>query len=273
MSGAFAGSDSKGHIMNERVVNHEVKGGIGRITVMRPKALNALNKQVLEELSEAFAQLVADDLVQVILLRGEGDRAFIAGADITEFVGATPRDALAIANRIRALTTVITECPKPVIAVIDGFALGGGFELALACDIRLASNTAKFGLPEIKLGILPGGGGTVRLTQLVGSSMAKQLTMTGEPITADRAFGLGLVASLHASHELEAAATHLAEKICALPKFALAQLKQVVNAAVDAPTSVALDNEIRAFALCFDHPDQHEGAQAFLEKRPANFLR
>lgn len=258
--------------MSESFVKTETGGGIGRITLTRPKALNALNKDVLAKLIEGFTALIADDEVRVILLTGEGERAFVAGADIAEFVGATPSDALVIASRIRALNHTITSSPKPVIAVVNGLAFGGGLEVALACDIRIASSNAKFALPEIKLGIIPGGGGTVRLVKTVGATIAKQLAMTGDPITADRAYQLGLVASVHEPADLATAATQLAEKLCGMPRFALAQLKQAIDNAMDAATASALDNEIRAFALCFDHPDQLEGANAFLEKRPAKFM-
>ena len=209
--------------------------------------------------------------MRVIVLAGAGERAFVAGADIAEFVGATPEDALAIAGGIRRVTAAITTAPQPVIAAVNGFCLGGGFELALACDIRIASDTARFGLPEIRLGILPGGGGTVRLTKIAGSAVARSLAMTGEPIDAARAHTLGLVAAVHPPEALAAEAAALAARLAALPRFALAQLKTSLNAAVSAETEIALAFEIQAFAQCFSHPDQAEGARAFLEQRPARF--
>ena len=258
--------------MTDHVVDYRIEGAVATVTVRRPKALNALNAQVLRELHEAFARLAEEPAVRVVLLTGEGDRAFIAGADITEFVGAGPRDALDLSARIRKLTDVMTGCGKPVVAVVNGFALGGGFELALACDIRIAATTAMFGLPEIKLGILPGGGGTVRLTQIAGSSVARQIAMIGEPISAERARELGIVASVHEPAELPAAAAALAAKLAAYPAYAMAQLKASLNVAVDAPTEAALIHEGRALAMCFAHPDQLEGAKAFLEKRKPSFL-
>ncbi|MGE0503467.1 MAG: enoyl-CoA hydratase/isomerase family protein [Rhizobiaceae bacterium] len=255
----------------EPLVTAETKDRVGWITVRRPKALNALSAQVLDELLPAIVALSADPEVRVVLFTGEGERAFIAGADISEFVGATPRDALAIAARIRKVTDALVACPKPVVAVVNGLALGGGFELALACDIRIASSTARFGLPEINLGILPGGGGTVRLTQVAGSSVARHLTMTGEQISAARALELGIVASVHSPDQLAAAAEALAGTLATKSPFAMQQLKTALNAAIDAPTAVALDCETRAFALCYAHEDAQEGARAFLEKRMAKY--
>ena len=257
--------------MTEQVVDCGIDGAVATVTVRRPKALNALNAQVISELHAAFARLGADPAVRVVLLTGEGERAFIAGADITEVVGAGPRDALDLSARIRRLTDAMTACEKPVVAVVNGFALGGGFELALACDIRIAATTAQFGLPEIKLGILPGGGGTVRLTQIAGSSVARQIVMIGEPIPAERARELGIVASVHEPAELRAAAAALAAKLAAYPAYAMAQLKASLDVAVDAPTQAALIHEGRALAMCFAHPDQLEGANAFLEKRKPSF--
>ncbi|MGD9912559.1 MAG: enoyl-CoA hydratase/isomerase family protein [Rhizobiaceae bacterium] len=255
----------------ETLVTAEIAGAIGTITVRRPKALNALNADVLAQMLECITSLTSDPAVRVLVLAGEGERAFVAGADISEFVGASPQDAEVIAARIRKVTDALTLSTKPVLAVVNGFALGGGFELALACDIRIASTTARFGLPEIKLGILPGGGGTVRLTKIAGSSVARMLAMTGDQITAQRAYDLGLVASVHEPADLQAAAMELAGRLAASAPIALAQLKASLNIAVDAPTAVALDAEIKAFALCYATADQEEGAKAFLEKRKPDF--
>jgi enoyl-CoA hydratase len=246
-------------------------GPVATLTVNRPHRLNALNAAVVAGLGEVLGTLTGDRGVRVIVLTGAGDRAFVAGADIGEFVGATPEDALAIAAGLRRVTAAIAAAPQPVIAAVNGFCLGGGFELALACDIRLAADTARFGLPEIRLGIIPGGGGTVRLTKLAGSSVARAMAMTGEPIDAARAHALGLVAAVHPPAALAAEAAALAARLAALPRFALAQLKSSLNAAVSAETETALAFEIQAFAQCFSHPDQAEGARAFLEKRPARF--
>ncbi|MCC5999305.1 MAG: enoyl-CoA hydratase/isomerase family protein [Pararhodobacter sp.] len=241
------------------------------ITVNRPNALNALNAAVLEGLAAAVDRAVADPDVRVIVLRGAGERAFIAGADIADFVGATPPDALAMAARIRRPMDAIVASPKPVVAVIHGFCLGGGLEIALACDIRIAADSAKLGVPEVKLGILPGGGGTVRLTKIAGSSVARQLCMLGEPITAQRAFDLGLLAAVHPEAELDSAADALTGRLAQMPPFALAQMKSSLNMAMHADTDTALQAEIKSFALCFSTEDQQEGAKAFLEKRKPVF--
>ncbi|MET4204441.1 MULTISPECIES: enoyl-CoA hydratase-related protein [unclassified Bradyrhizobium] len=257
--------------MTQKLVTSQINGVVGTIVVRRPKALNALNAAVLKQLLDAINELSSDSAVRVLQLTGEGDRAFIAGADISEFVGASPADALAIAARIKHVTDALVECPKPVVAVVNGFCLGGGLELALACDIRIASSKAQFGLPEVKLGILPGGGGTVRLTKLVGASVARLLAMTGDPISASRALELGLIASMHEPENLPDAAQELALKLAAHSPFALAQLKSSLKVAVDADTEAACQAEIKAFALCYSTKDKEEGARAFLEKRTPVF--
>jgi len=257
--------------MSQQLVTAEANGAIGTITVRRPKALNALNAAVLQGLLDAVRTLSSNPAIRVLKLTGEGERAFIAGADISEFVGASPSDALDIATRIKVITDALTACTKPVVAVINGFCLGGGLELALACDIRVASTNAQFGLPEIKLGILPGGGGTVRLTKIAGSSVARMLTMTGDPISAQRALELGLLLSIHDPDALEGAAAGLLNKLAAFSPFALAQLKSSLNIAIDASVEAACQAEIKAFALCYSTADQEEGAKAFLEKRQPVF--
>jgi enoyl-CoA hydratase/carnithine racemase len=256
--------------MTNQFVTVERSGSSAMITLRRSKALNALNATVLAELLAAASELSADPSIRVVLMTGEGDRAFIAGADITEFVGASPADALQIGQRIKQLNSAITSMPKPVVAVINGYCLGGGLEVALACDIRIASTTARLGLPEIKLGILPGGGGTVRLSKIAGSSVARMLAMTGEPISADRAMALGLLYSVHPPEELAGAAKALAVHLESLAPFAMAQLKNQLNIAVDADTASAIEAEIKSLALCFSTQDQEEGAAAFLEKRKPN---
>ena len=241
------------------------------ITVSRVEAHNALNAQVLAELLAAIDAARQNARVRVLSLTGAGGKAFIAGADIAEFLGASPAEALVIAARIRRVTDALVACEKPIIAVIDGYCLGGGFELALACDLRICSTRATFGLPEIKLGILPGGGGTVRLTKIAGSSVARMLAMTGDPIPALRAYELGLITAVHEPATLAEAAQLMAARLAALPPFAMAQLKSVLNLAIDTPTAAACDAEVKAFALCYATADQEEGARAFLEKRKPVF--
>lgn len=257
--------------MAERLVATAVDGTVGTITICRKKALNALNAAVQDQLLDAIAALASDPDVRVLVLTGEGDRAFAAGADVAEFVGARPADALVMAARAKRVIDALTGCPKPVVAVVNGFCLGVGFELALACDIRIASTAAQFGLPEIRLGILPGAGGTVRLTKIAGSSVARMMAMTGEPIPASRAFDLGLIASIHEPEALANAGRDLALRLAGLSPFALSQLKSSLNVAVDAATEAACQTEMKAFALCYSTADQEEGARAFLEKRKPVF--
>jgi enoyl-CoA hydratase len=245
---------------------------IGTITVSRPEAMNALNREVLEQLLAAFQTLSADPQIRVVVLQGAGEKGFISGADINEFVGASVQDALTIAKRLRAVTDAMTLCPKAILGSIKGYCLGGGFELALACDIRIAADNARFGLPEIKLGILPGGGGTVRLTKLAGSSIARELAMIGDPVDAQRLYACGLLTSIHPVERLSEATLALASKLSQRAPFALEQLKSSLNIAIEASVPNALDAEAKAFALCYSTGDKEEGARAFLEKRSPNFL-
>lgn len=247
------------------------EGAAGTLTINRPDAMNALNAAVLAGLARGLDEFTADTAIRCIVITGQGEKSFVSGADITEFLDAGPAEALAIARRFKAVNDRIVDCPKPVIASINGFCLGGGLELALACDIRIAASEARFGLPEIRLGIIPGGGAAARLTRLVGSSAARALAMTGEMIGAERALTLGILASVHPAAELAAATRKLAERIGAYSPFALAQLKSALNIALDADVESACAAEIKAFALCYSTQDQKEGARAFLEKRPARF--
>jgi enoyl-CoA hydratase len=258
-------------LMTDELVSVSIDQAIATMTVRRPNALNALNAGVLRQLEQAVFRLSADDAVRVLLLTGEGEKAFIAGADIPEFLEAGPTEALVIAERIKRVAGAITACPKPVVAVVNGFCLGGGFELALACDVRIASKHAQFGLPEIKLGIMPGGGGTVRLTKLAGSSVARMMAMTGDSISAQRAFEFGLITSVHEPGELAAATALLASRLALHPPVAFAQLKSALHIAVDADTETACQAELKAFAICFATSDKTEGIRAFLEKRKPVF--
>jgi enoyl-CoA hydratase len=244
---------------------------IGTITISRPEAMNALNQEVLEQLLVALQTFSSDPRIRVIVLQGGGEKAFVSGADINEFVGASVQDALAIAKRLRAVTDAMTLCPKTILGSIRGYCLGGGFELALACDIRIAADNALFGLPEIKLGILPGGGGTVRLTKLGGSLIAREMAIIGDPVGAQRLYNCGLLTSLHPAEKLAEATLALARKLSQRAPFALEQLKSSLNIAIEASMSNALDAEAKAFALCYSTKDKDEGARAFLEKRIPNF--
>ncbi|MCU0829980.1 MAG: enoyl-CoA hydratase-related protein [Rhizobiaceae bacterium] len=257
--------------MSDSLVIRADHGAVATLTINRPKALNALNAAVLGALLDALRAIAIDDSVRAVIITGAGERAFVAGADIGEFVGASPVEALAISDRLKQVAELIEAMSVPVIASVNGFCLGGGMELALACDIRIASSNAMLGQPEIKLGIIPGGGGTVRLVKTAGVSVAKMLCLTGEPVGAERALGLGLVASVHTPEALADAAMELAGKLAALPPFALGQAKASIQRAADIDTAAAVQFEAQAFALCFSTADQKEGATAFLEKRKATF--
>src|SRR5687767_546287 len=248
----------------------ERRGRVAVITINRPAKLNALNIQTRAEGAAALDELREDDAVRVVVITGAGEKAFVAGADIAEFEGRTAvsqRDVMTA----RSLFTAVDTFPKPVIAAINGFCLGGGCELALSCDIRVASERAKFGQPEINLGIIPGGGGTQRLTRLVGEGKAMELILTGKMITAEEALALGLVNEVYAGEELMPKALELASQIAEKSPIALQAAKEAVKTAARANLREGLDREIDLFALCFASEDKEEGVRAFLEKRKADF--
>jgi len=249
----------------------EKSDGIATVTVNRPKALNALNEETLKELLACFAGLEADVSLRVVILTGAGEKAFVAGADI-----AAMKDLDAVAARDFALLGqkvmhLIEHLSKPVIAAVNGFALGGGCELALACDIRLAGNNARFGQPEVNLGVIPGFGGTQRLPRLIGKGRAKELLFTGDMIDAGEALRLGLVNRVVPPGELLGAARVLAAKIAGKGAYSVALCKEAVNNGLEMEIDKACRFEADHFALCFATADQKEGMGAFLEKRPAVF--
>ncbi len=248
----------------------EKRGGVARVTVNRPDKLNALNVQTREEILVAFKELAADREVRVIVITGAGEKAFIAGADIGEFSGNTALEQREIMSRSRAFDAM-EDCPKPVIAMIQGYALGGGCELAMACDIRIASTRAKFGQPEIKLGLIPGGGGTQRLPRLVGEGKALELILTGDMVDAEEARRLGLVNQVVAPEELETRTMELASRIAEFSPVALAMAKKAVKNAARMNLATGLEAESDLFALCFSSADKEEGVRAFLEKRKPVF--
>jgi enoyl-CoA hydratase len=240
------------------------------ITINRPEKRNALNIQTRAEGAAVLDELRADDSVRVVVFTGAGDKAFIAGADIAEFAERT-----AITQREvmleRGLFNAVDTFPKPVIAMVNGYCLGGGCELALACDIRIASENASFGQPEINLGIIPGGGGTQRLTRLVGEGKSMELVLSGEIISAQEAFRLGLVNHVVPAAELEAKTMEVANRIAEKSPIALRLAKEAVKLASRSNLDEGLRREVDLFALCFSSSDKDEGVKAFLEKRKPDF--
>ena len=240
------------------------------ITINRPEKRNALNIKTREEGAALLDELRQDDSVRVVVITGAGDKAFIAGADIAEFAGRTAtmqRDVM----MGRSLFTAIDTFPKPIIAMVNGYCLGGGCELAMACDIRIASENASFGQPEINLGIIPGGGGTQRLMRLVGEGKAMELILTGEIIDARTAFSIGLVNHVVPAAELEAKTMEIATRIADKGPIALRLAKEAVKLASRSNLDEGLRREVDLFALCFSTEDKDEGVRAFLEKRKPAF--
>ena len=245
---------------------------IAIVTFNRPKVLNALNHRTMDELSLAIDELGKDGQVCCIILTGAGDRAFVAGADINELRAIHDAgDGAAFAARGQRIFFRIENLDKPVIAAINGYALGGGCELAMACDIRIAANNAKLGQPEINLGIIPGYGGTQRLPRLVGKGLAKWLILTGDMISAEEALRIGLVDFVVPSAELMDKATELARRIASKAPLALAWAKSSINVGTETDLVTACAHEAAQFGLVCGTEDRMEGTTAFLEKRPPRF--
>ena len=242
--------------------------GIATVTLNRPQVLNALNQALMEELASAMEALDRDDAVRCLVVTGNA-RAFAAGADVHEFVDATPADMVR-AYRFQQWER-IRRIGKPVIAAVSGYALGGGCELAMLCDIIVASETARFGQPEIRLGLIPGAGGTQRLTRAIGKSRAMELILTGRSITAAEACALGLVSRVVPVELYLDEAKALAREIAAQPPIAVRMAKEAVLQAFETPLGGGLEFERRCFHLLFGTEDKREGIRAFLEKRPAHF--
>jgi enoyl-CoA hydratase len=248
----------------------EKRGRVAVLTINRPDKLNALNKQVHAEGVAALDELRRDAAVRVVVITGSGPKSFIAGADISEFAGQTPVTQRDLFNE-KTFFNSIDTFPKPVIAMINGFCLGGGNELALACDIRIASENARFAQPEINLGIMCGGGGTQRLTRLIGEGRAMEMILTGDMIDAPTALKFGLVTAVYPSDELEAKTMELAGKIAEKAPIALQLSKEAVKFASRSNLDEGLRREVDLFAICFSTEDKEEGVAAFLEKRKADF--
>src|SRR5580700_5676933 len=252
-------------------IKFEKKNQIAYVTIDRPKVLNALNMATMQELKQAFAAIKDDAEVRVVILTGAGEKAFVAGADISELAQQSPISAKEYTHRGQAIIDSIEDLGKPVIACINGFALGGGCELAMACTMRLASENAKLGQPEVKLGLLPGYGGTQRLPRLVGKGIAMQLVLTGEMISAQDAYRIGLVNEVVAAAELIPRAEAIAAKIVANAPLAIQYCMEAVNHGLDMTLADGLFLEATLFGVCCATEDKNEGTKAFLEKRPAEF--
>ncbi len=244
---------------------------IALVTVERPERLNALDTPTLRALLEVFHKLANDTSVRVLLLTGAGDRAFIAGADISEMAKKSPAEALAFAHLGHAVCQAIEDAPQPVIAVVNGYALGGGCEIALACDIRLASDRAVFGQPEVTLGIPPGWGGTQRLPRVVPPGIARELLYTGRRILAEEALRIGLVNAVYPAAELMDRAFELARQIAANAPLAVQLAKSATCFGTKHGLEAGLAYERQCFAFAFTTEDQREGMHAFLEKRQPHF--
>ncbi|HET7230526.1 MAG TPA: enoyl-CoA hydratase-related protein [Longimicrobium sp.] len=256
--------------MTYETLRIEAESGVALITIDRQEKRNALNSTVRAELVAALDALRDDDGVRVLVITGAGDKAFVAGADIAEFAGRTPLEQRATMTGRRVFDEVAAY-PKPVIAMINGFCLGGGCELALGCDLRIAADTAKLGQPEINLGIIPGGGGTQRLPRVVGMGQAMRLVLSGEIIDAAEALRIGLVDVVHPAAELRERTMEFARKMAEKSPVALRMAKSAVRAAADMPLGAGLAYETELFVTCFASDDKREGVAAFLEKRPARF--
>jgi enoyl-CoA hydratase len=260
-----------GHIKNMENVKLEKKNAIAYVTIDRPKVLNALNMATMQELWQVFSELKDDRQVRAVILTGGGEKAFVAGADINELAKNDPVQAKAYTHKGQATLDLIENLGKPVIACINGFALGGGCEIAMACTMRLASENAKLGQPEVKLGIIPGYGGTQRLPRLVGVGLAMQILLTGEMITAQEAHRIGLVNEVMPAERLVPRAEEIAQKIAAMAPLAIQYCMEAVNQGMNMTLAEGLFLEATLFGLCCATEDKKEGTTAFLEKRAANF--
>ena len=244
---------------------------VARVTVSRPKVLNALNAATITELFDVFGRLRADATARAIILTGAGERAFVAGADIAELARLQPAEAREVARRGQALCDLIAGAGKPVIAAINGFALGGGCELAMACTLRVAADTARIGQPEINLGLMPGYGGTQRLPRLVGPGAALEMLLAGDPVTAAEAHRLGLVNRVVPAERLMAEAGALAAALAAKPAVAVRYILDAVRSGMQMSLADGCDYEASVFGLVAATDDMREGTRAFLEKRRAEF--
>ncbi len=256
--------------MRFTTLNFEQKNGIGLLTINRPEALNALRSDLLSELDHFCQQIIQTEL-RCLIITGSGNKAFVAGADIKEMQQLTPEQAKVFAQNGQRTFDRIADLPFTSIAAVNGFALGGGCELSLACDIRFASDNAKFGQPEVNLGVIPGFGGTQRLPRLIGKGLANELLFSGNIIDAEEAQRIGLINRIFPQESLLDECRKLAATICSRSPAAVRLCKEVVNNGVEMDLARGCSYEADLFALCFSNEEQKEGMAAFLEKRQANF--
>lgn len=249
----------------------DIAEGVALLTVNRPKALNALNSEVLDELRSAVEALNLDDAVKVVVVTGSGEKAFVAGADIAEMAEIDSMQALAFARKGQELISLIGKMNKPVIAAVNGFALGGGLELALACDFIYASDTARLGLPEVTLGIIPGFGGTQKLPRLIGRNKAKEMIFTGKMLTAAEAREWGMVNAVFPAGDLLEKTMEVGKKIAQNGTLGLSHAKKAINTGLDMGEEEGIRYESALFATLFSSADQKEGMQAFLARRKPVF--
>lgn len=255
--------------MDYNFLKIENNDGITILKISAPKSLNALNSTILKELGDFVDNI--DSAIRVLIITGDGEKSFVAGADISEMAHLNEQEGYEFGKLGAKVFRTIETLPIPVIAAINGFALGGGCELAMCCDIRIASVKAKFGQPEVGLGIIPGFSGTYRLPKLIGQGYAKEMIYTGKIIRADEALRIGLVNSIHEPEELMPAALEMAKKMLACAPVAISLAKQSINENYDLDAPSSLELESKLFGKCFTTADQKEGMAAFLEKRPAKF--
>lgn len=248
-----------------------VEDGIALITFNRPKALNALSTDLLQELSDALDEIAKNEDIRILILTGAGEKSFVAGADITELAKFNALQGKNFAEKGQSIINKLQELPIPVIAAVNGFALGGGTEIALACDFIYASENAMFGQPEINLGLIPGFGGTQRLPRLIGKNMAKEMILTGKMIPVDEAKMMGLVNKVCTQEALMDEVMKIAKTIVSKGKVSIRAAKEAINIGMNVDLATGCAIEIDAFALCMASEDAKEGTAAFLEKRKADF--
>jgi len=257
--------------MSEELILLEVTEEIATVTINRPKQMNALNTDVLYKLREVLLECGRREDVKVVIITGAGEKSFVAGADIAEMKEMTPRQGMAFSETGQSVFSLIEQLPKPVIAAVNGYALGGGTEMAISCDIILASEKARFGTPEVNLGVFPGFGGTQRLTRLLGKARAKEIIFSGEMFDATRALAIGLINRVCPPEELMEEAVNLAKTIMSKGPVALELAKKSIEKGFDLDLDKALLLERSLFAQCFDTEDQKEGMSAFIDKREPDF--